>query len=49
METTTTAQNIQRLQNRLKVLTDQYAAGKLSDEAFERMLFGAFAELDGDS
>lgn len=49
METTTTAQNIQRLKNRLKVLSEQLIAGKLTWRQYQTMAVGAFAEIKGDS
>lgn len=49
METTTTAQNTQRLNNRFKVLSEQFIAGKLTWSQYQRMLAGAFAEINGDS
>ena len=44
METTTIDQNKQLLANRLKTLTAQFGAGKLTQAQFERMVAGALAE-----
>jgi hypothetical protein len=49
MEPTTTAQNIQRLNDRFKVLSEQFITGRLTWSQYQRMLAGAFAEINGDS
>ena len=49
METTQTAKNIQRLKNRLKVLSDQLCSGVLTWSQYQKMAIGAFVEINGDS